>query len=49
MVADAINGKGLGWLISQKVARPLNVIFDIDHTLVFTVELKHTTLIPGST
>ena len=49
MVTVAINEKGLGWLVQQNVARRLNVIFDIDHTLAFSVEMRQTRLVPGST
>jgi hypothetical protein len=40
MVTDAVNEKGIGWLVQQNIARRLNVVFDIDHTLAFSVELK---------
>ena len=49
MVTVAINEKGLGWLVQQNVARRLNVIFDIDHTLAFSVEMRQKRLVPGST
>ncbi len=46
-----MNEKGLGWLIEQKLAKRLNVVFDIDHTLIFACNFdpRQSTLKPGST
>lgn len=41
--------KGLGWLVEKKVAQKLNIIFDIDHTLIFAFDSRMNSLIPGST
>ena len=50
LVGSAIDEKGLAWLVERKVAQKLNIVFDIDHTLIFAFDTRMSTnLPPGST
>lgn len=40
---DAIKSRGLAFIIEKKLAAPLNVIFDIDHTLIFAFDRQQNT------
>jgi len=46
-----MNERGLAWLINEKVAKRLNIVFDIDHTLIFSHphDPRVSNLKPGST
>lgn len=45
-----MNHKGLAWLVEQKLAKRLNIVFDVDHTLVFACEFnpRESQIKPGS-
>ncbi len=50
LVGSAIDEKGLAWLVEKKVAQKLNIVFDIDHTLIFAFDTRFSNnLLPGST
>lgn len=51
LIEEATNEKGLKWLVDSNVAQPLNIVFDIDHTLIFSTDRKRhdERMKPGST
>lgn len=41
LIQEAVEKKdGLKWLIDSKVAQRLNIVFDIDHTLIFSQDAR---------
>lgn len=50
LVNEAITSKGMQWLVDSNVAEKLNIVFDIDHTLIVSYDRRNNKsgFIPGS-